>query len=157
MKVGVTSERARLCNVTGCYEYSVQGSMGTGMNYVNLIKPLEYALHEGCDGVNGNFSGSKSPAVEAYSTFEEFYEEYKRQLKCVIDIVVDTVNAYENYMAYVNPQSMLSATYPSCIEGGKDAFDGGAVRNGTGMAFGYIANIADSLTNIKKYVFLIGD
>lgn len=95
MKVGVTPEQARLCNVKGCYEYSIQGSMETGMNYMNLLKPLEYALHEGCDGVNGNFSGNKSPVIESYCTFEEFYEEYKRQLKYVIDIVVDTVNAYE--------------------------------------------------------------
>lgn len=153
MKVGVSHEQARLCNITGCYEYSPRGSLQTGMNYVNLLKPLEYALHEGCDGVNGNFSGNKSPAVEEYATFEEFFEEYKRQLKYVIDVIVETVNAYENYMLHVNPQSMLSATFPACLESGKDAFDGGALRNGTGMAFGYIANIADSLTNIKKYVF----
>jgi len=44
MRVGVSKDDARLCNVKGCYEYSPQGSMGIGMNYLNLLKPLEYAL-----------------------------------------------------------------------------------------------------------------
>ncbi|MBO5725692.1 MAG: hypothetical protein J6S00_01365 [Clostridia bacterium] len=150
---GATPEQARLCNVKGCYEYSVQGAMGTGMNYVNLLKPLEYALHEGCDGVNGEFSGNPSPKVEDYKTFEQLYDEYKRQLKFVVDNVIEIVNRYEDYMDYIGPLSMLSATFTSCLESGRDAIGGGAVSNKSGMSGGYIANVADSLCNIKKYVF----
>ena len=60
MKRGVSADEARLCNVKGCYEYSPPENMGLGMNYVNLLKPLEYALHEGHDGVK-NFCGLKKP------------------------------------------------------------------------------------------------
>ena len=150
---GATKEQARLCNVKGCYEYSIQGGLDTGMNYLNLLKPLQYALHCGCDGVTGKFAGLQSPSVEQYTTFNDFYEEYKKQLKHVIDCTIETVNHYEDYLAYINPQSMLSATYPSCIENGKDALGGGAIENGTVLAGGFIADIADSLTAIKKYVF----
>jgi len=153
MKKGRTKDEARLCNIKGCYEYSVQGSMDIGMNYVNLIKPLEYAMHEGCDGVNGEFAGLKSPSVDKYNSFEDFYSEYKNQLSYVIDNVIEIVNGFEGYMSYINPQSMLSATYPSCIESGKDALCGGAVSNGSEIAFGFLADISDSLTAIKKYVF----
>ena len=153
MKKGATSDEARLCNVKGCYEYSVQGSMGLGMNYVNLIKPLEYAMHEGCDGISGEMAGLKSPTVDKYKSFEEFYAEYKKQLCHVIDNVVEIVNGYEDYMSYINPQSMLSATYPSCLESGKDALCGGAVSNGSTISFGFLADIADSITAIRKYVF----
>ena len=153
IKKGLSEEQARLCNVKGCYEYSVQGGMDTGMNYLNLLKPLEYALHCGCDGVTGNFAGLQSPSVEKYTAFNDFYEEYKKQLKHVIDCAMETVNHYEDYLAYINPQSMLSATYPSCLEKGKDALEGGAIENGTVLGGGFIADIADSLTAIKKYVF----
>jgi formate C-acetyltransferase len=153
IKRGLSEEQARLCNVKGCYEYSVQGGMDTGMNYLNLLKPLEYALHCGCDGVTGKFAGLQSPSVEKYVEFNDFYEEYKKQLKYVMDCAMETVNAYEDYLAYINPQSMLSATYPSCLEKGKDALEGGAIENGTVLAGGFIADIADSLTAIKKYVF----
>lgn len=152
-RAGVAKDEARLCNVTGCYEYSIRGSMGCGMNYLNLLKPLEYALHEGCDGVTGVFSGRRSPALSEYKTFDDFYAEYKKQLCYVIDATIETVNSYEDYLSYINPQSMLSATYPACLESGRDALFGGAVRNGSGIQFGFIADLADSLTNIKKYVF----
>ena len=153
VRAGATEEQARMCNITGCYEYSVIGSFGCGMNYLNLLKPLEYALHEGCDGVTGEFALLKSPEVNSYATFDEFYEAYKKQLCVVIDATIETVNTYEDYLAYINPQSMLSATYPSCLEKAKDALCGGGVRNGSGIAFGFVADLADSLAMIKKYVF----
>lgn len=153
VRAGVSEEDARLCSVKGCYEYSPQGSMDSSMNYLNLLKPLEYALHEGCDGVTGKFALLKSPAVDTYVTFEDFYLEYKRQLKCVIDNTVETVNSYENYLAEINPMLMLSATYPSCLENAKDALEGGGTTNNSYLMFGFIADLVDSLAMIKKYVY----
>ncbi|MBQ8311361.1 MAG: hypothetical protein IJX80_10165 [Clostridia bacterium] len=153
MRAGATEEMARLCNVKGCYEYSPQGAMNVGMNYLNMIKPLEYALHEGRDGVTGKPAGLSCPPAESFDTFEKFYAEYKRQFKNLVDITVETVNAFEGYLAYVNPQSMLSATYPTSLERAKDALVGGAVMNDSDIQFGFLANAADSLTMIQKYVY----
>ncbi|MBQ5926920.1 MAG: hypothetical protein IIX01_03240 [Clostridia bacterium] len=152
-KAGATEEEARLCNVKGCYEQSVQGGLDTGMNYFNLLKPFEYALHEGKDGITGLFAGRKSPSIDSYKTFEDFYTEYKNQLAYLIDCVVEIVNGYEDYLSYVNPQSLLSATYPTCLQTGKDALGGGAAENVTELAFGFLANISDSLAMVKKYVY----
>ncbi|MBQ8526712.1 MAG: hypothetical protein IJ460_08365 [Clostridia bacterium] len=154
MNTGATKEQARLCDIKGCYEYALQGAYdSTSMNYVNLLKPLEYALHAGCDGINGNFAGLKSPKAEEYETFEEFYNEYKKQLSYLVDEVIDISNSFEAYLPYISPQSILSATISSCIESAKDAMGGGAASNGSQMMFGFMADISDSLTNIKKYVF----
>ena len=152
-KDGATAGQARLCDIKGCYEYSVQGAIVTEMNYVNLLKPLEYALHRGCDGITGHFAGLESPAPESFSDFDAFYAEYKRQLAFLINEVIETVNGFEDYLSYVNPQSMLSATCERSIATGRDILQGGAEQNITIMEFGFIADIADSLTNIKKYVF----
>ena len=65
-KAGATPEQARLCDIKGCYEYSVAGAIVTEMNYVNLLKPLEYALHKGCDGISGVFAGLESPGTETF-------------------------------------------------------------------------------------------
>lgn len=153
MRVGVSEEEARLADVKGCYENAVQGAMDCGMNYVNLMKPLEYALHEGCDGVTGVFAGLKSPGLTAFKTFEDFYKEYKKQLCFLIDTAIGVVNRYEEYLSYVNPQSLLSATYPSCLNKAKDALHGGAVTNGSELSLGFTADVVDSLANIKKYVY----
>ncbi|MBE7053841.1 MAG: hypothetical protein E7391_06165 [Ruminococcaceae bacterium] len=153
MREGATKDEARLCNIKGCYEYSVQSSMSCGMNYFNLLKPLEHALHEGCDGVTGNFAIKKSPKVSTYATFEDFYEEYKKQLCASVDATIEIVNTFEDYLAYINPQSMLSATYPSCLEKAKDALCGGGTFNSSVCEFGFLADFADSMAIIKKYVF----
>ena len=153
-RAGFSREQARLCEVKGCYEYAIQGAYDScSMNYVNLLKPLEYALHEGCDGISGQFAGLQSPKAEAYRTFDEFYEAYRMQLAHVIDQVIEIANGFEVYLPWINPQSMLSATVPTCLERAKDVMGGGAANNGNNMMFGFMADIADSLTNIKKYVF----
>ena len=153
VRAGATEEQARLCNIKGCYEYSVQSSMGCEMNYLNLLKPLEYTLHKGCDGVSGEFALIKSPEVSSYATFDEFYEEYKKQLCTVIDATIETVNTFEDYLSYISPQSMLSATYPSCLEKAKDALGGGGVTNDSVLSLGFLGDFADSMSMIKKYVF----
>lgn len=153
MRMGATADEARLCNVTGCYEYSIQGSYGTGMNYSNLLKPLEYTLHEGRDGVTGVPAGLPCPSASEYESFDALYTEYKRQLKHLIDITTALNNSYEGYLYRINPLSFLSATFPSCIERARDAIGGGALMNSTTMEFGFIADLADSLTMLQKYVF----
>lgn len=153
VNVGATEEEARTCNVCGCYEHSLQGALDSAMNYLNFIKPFEYVLHEGKDGITGLFAGRKSPGIEEYKTFEDFYSEYKNQLAYLIDCVIEIVNGYEDYLGFICPLPLLSATFPTCLKTGKDALDGGASENGTIILFGFLANIADSLAMVKKYVY----
>jgi len=150
---GTPEDEARLCNITGCYEYSPRGAFGCMMNYLNLLKPLEYALHEGRDGMTGETAGLPCPHAVSYASFEEFYDEYKRQLLNIIDTTVRVVNGFEGYLSYFNPIPMLSATFPTCMEQAKDALGGGAVRNFSTLLFGGIADLVDSLTMIRKHVF----
>ncbi len=153
IKAGASQEDARLANIKGCYEYSPQNAYDTGMNYLNLLKPLEYALHEGRDGITGNSDGRTAPPLSAYTSFDELYTEYKKQLAFLIDETVEVVNGFEDYMAYINPTSMLSATFPSCLEEGRDAVAGGAAYNTCHLNPGFLADIADSLTMLKKHVY----
>jgi len=152
-RFGATADEARLANITGCYEYSVDGSYGSGMNYLNLLKPLEYALHGGRDGITGEEDGLECKEAEEYGSFDELYAEYKRQLLKSISDTVEVVNSFEGYLGEIEPLSILSATFPTCLERGKDAISGGALRNDSSILFGFLADAVDSLTMIKKYVF----
>ncbi len=153
MHHGASYEMARTADISGCYEFGARSSFGCGMNYVNLLKPLEYALHGGRDGVSGYPSGLPCKDVSEYATFDEFYAEYKRQLKFIVDNVIEIVNGFEDYLYVVDPLSLLSATFPSCLEKKKDAIGGGAARNGSSLMFGFIADMADSLAMIKKHIY----
>ncbi|MBO5270950.1 MAG: hypothetical protein J6B77_09195 [Clostridia bacterium] len=153
VRAGLTEEQARTCDIKGCYEYAVRGGMAFGMNYLNLLKPLEYALHGGCDGVSGGKAGLDCADVAAYDSFDAFLAEYKRQLCEIIRVTIETVNAFENYLAYINPQAMISATFSSCLEKKRDALLGGGVTNGSTISIGFLADAVDSLLMIKKYVY----
>ena len=150
---GISADRARLCNVKGCYEYACQEDMSVGMNYLSLLKPLEFALHKGYDAVSGKFAGLESPDISEHKTFEALFAEYKRQLCFVVEETIDVVNSFEDYLSYINPQSMISATYNSCLNQGKDALGGGSAENGSVLLCGFMADVADSLSAIKKFVF----
>ena len=150
---GATPDEARTCIVQGCYEYGIDGSLGTGMNYFNLVKPLELALNGGYDMVSGEFAGLASPEVTEETTYEELFEEYKKQLTMIANDIMHIVNTFEDYLAYISPQPLLSATFPTCIERAKDCFAGGSKGNNSSMMFGYLADAADSFAMIKKYVY----
>ena len=153
IRAGIPKEEARLCHVTGCYEYQPQDAYLTGMNYFNLLKPLEYALHEGFDPLSKQQTGIKCPPPSSFKSFDEFLLEYERQLLHVIDKTIEVVNGFEDYLAYINPLSMLSATFPSAVAKAKDAIGGGAKYNNTMLSLGGLADVGDSLLMIKKYVY----
>ena len=153
INIGATEEQARLCDVRGCYEYCPQSDYQTGMKYMNLMKPLEYALHQGCDGVTGVFSGTVSPPLSYYENFDLLFAEYKRQMMAVAEATIEVGNQLEGYLYQINPLSMLSATFPSCLEKAKDALGGGSVLNTSVLEPIFLADAADSLMMIKKYVY----
>lgn len=153
MYLGTSEEEARGANISGCYEFSPIETFGCGMNYVNLLKPLEYALNGGRDGVSGYMSGLACQDVSKYTSFDEFYSEYKRQLLYVVNEVIEIVNGFEDYLYVIDPLSLLSGTFGSCIEKKKDAIGGGSLYNVSTLMFGFLADISDSLSMIKKHVF----
>ena len=152
VRSGATEEEARLAKITGCYEYSINGTFGGGMLYFNLLKPLEYALHEGRDGVSGTKTTENVPSLEKYTTFESLYEEYKRILLLHFGEVRNIVNSFSDHLIDFNPLSMLSGTFENCMRSGKDAMIGGT-KNGTCISFGFLADFADSFAMLKKYVY----
>lgn len=153
VRAGATEDQARLCDVRGCYEYCPQSDYQTAMKYVNLLKPLEYTLHEGRDGVTGAFSGVASPPLSYYTDFDLLFAEYKRQLLSVLETVIKVADGFEGYLHVINPLSMISATFPSCLEKAKDALGGGALLGSSVLEPGFLADAADSLLMIKKYVY----
>ena len=152
VRAGATEEEARLATINGCYEYSVAGTYRGGMNYFNLLKPLEFILHEGRDGVSGEKTTPNVLSLPHYESFDKLYSEYKKVLLYHINVVIDTVNRFEAYLSNINPLSMISGTFEGAMAEGSDAFDC-KWKNVSNFMFGFLADLADSLTMIKKYVY----
>ncbi len=151
MAKGCTEKEARECNIHGCYEYSAQDSVPLFMLYFNLMKPFEQALSGGYDGVTGKKTGIDTPAD--FKTFDEFYNAYLAQLSHTLDTAVSIANDMSHYHGEINPQPLLSGSYITAIERGLDALESGAAHVSTGVSFGGIANLADSLSVVEELAF----
>ncbi|MCI9336708.1 MAG: glycyl radical protein [Lachnospiraceae bacterium] len=150
---GLTLEDAREYNIIGCVEPQKAGKTEGWHDaaFYNMCRPLELVFSNGWD--KGEKISIETGRVEEMSTFEEFYDAYKKQMDYNISLLVNADNAIDVAHATRCPLPFLSCMVDDCIRRGKSVQEGGAVYNFTGpQGFG-IANMADSLYAIKKLVF----
>nr|MCR5715700.1 glycyl radical protein [Lachnospiraceae bacterium] len=153
MSRGVTLEDARTYNIIGCVEPQKAGKTDGWHDaaFFNMCRPMELVFGNGFD--KGERISVQTGDVENFSTFEEFYEAYKEQMKYQISLLVNADNAIDMAHREMVPLPFESCMVDDCIKSGKSVQEGGAVYNFTGpQGFG-IANVADSLYAIKKLVF----
>ena len=150
---GLTLEDAREYNIIGCVEPQKAGKTEGWHDaaFYNMCRPLELVFSNGWD--KGEKISIETGKVEEMSTFQEFYDAYKKQMEYNISLLVNADNAIDVAHATRCPLPFLSCMVDDCIKRGKTVQEGGAVYNFTGpQGFG-IANMADSLYAIKKLVF----
>ncbi|MCR2045739.1 glycyl radical protein [Acetatifactor muris] len=150
---GLTLEDAREYNIIGCVEPQKAGKTEGWHDaaFYNMCRPLELVFSNGWD--KGEKISIETGSVEDMTTFEEFYDAYKKQMNYNISLLVNADNAIDVAHAVRCPLPFLSCMVEDCIRRGKSVQEGGAVYNFTGpQGFG-IANMADSLYAIKKLVF----
>ncbi len=150
---GLTLEDAREYNIIGCVEPQKAGKTEGWHDaaFYNMCRPLELVFSNGWD--KGEKISIETGRVEDMTTFEEFYDAYKKQMDYNISLLVNADNAIDVAHATRCPLPFLSCMVDDCIKRGKTVQEGGAVYNFTGpQGFG-IANMADSLYAVKKLVF----
>ena len=150
---GLTLEDAREYNIIGCVEPQKAGKTEGWHDaaFFNMCRPLELVFSNGLD--KGEQISIQTGAVENMTTFEEFYNAYKEQMKYNIGLLVNADNAIDVAHAERCPLPYLSCMVDDCIKRGKTVQEGGAVYNFTGpQGFG-VANMADALYAVKKLVY----
>ena len=150
---GLTLEDARDYNIIGCVEPQ-KAAKTDGWHdaaFFNMCRPLELVFSNGVD--KGIQLGPQTGDVTKMTSFEEFYDAYKKQMVYFIELLVNADNAIDLAHAERCPLPFQSCMVEDCIGRGKSLQEGGAIYNFTGpQGFG-IANMADSLYAIKKLVF----
>ncbi len=137
----------------GCYEPAIEGkevACNMCVKY-NMVKALELAMNNGVDPLTGERIGPETG--ENFPDFEAFYAAFETQMAKQLADVQDAIRGYERYWDRINPSPLLSATFPVCMERGRDVSQYGAKYNNTGSMGGGLANTADSLMAIKQLVF----
>ena len=153
MSRGLTLQDAREYNIIGCVEPQKAGKTEGWHDaaFFNMCRPLELVFSDGME--NGELVGIHTGDVAQMTTFEEFYDAYKKQMNYAISLLVNADNAIDVAHAERCPLPFLSGMIEDCIGRGKTVQEGGAIYNFTGPKGFGIANMADSLYVIKKLVF----
>ena len=150
---GLSLEDAREYNIIGCVEPQKAGKTDGWHDaaFFNMCRPLELVLSNGMD--KGELVGIPTGDVTEMTTFEEFYDAYKKQMDYFISLLVNADNAIDVAHAERCPLPFLSCMVDDCIKRGISVQEGGAVYNFTGpQGFG-IANMADSLYAVRQLVY----
>ena len=153
MARGLTLEDARDYCIIGCVEPQ-KGAKTDGWHdaaFFNMCRPLELVFSNGYD--KGELIGLQTGEVENMTSFEEFYDAYKKQEFHMIEMLVNADNAVDYAHSVRCPLPFESCLCDDCIEKGMSIQEGGAHYNFTGpQGFG-IANMTDALLAVKTLVF----
>lgn len=154
LNAGKSLKDARRGGTSGCVETGAFGNEAyilTG--YFNLPKIFELTLHNGYDKVAGKQLGPKTGDVTEFTTYEEVFEAYKKQIAYFLDIKIKGSNVIEKIYAEHMPVPFLSVITNDCISKGKDYNSGGARYNTKYIQGVGIGTITDCLAAVKYNVF----
>ncbi|MDO4557403.1 MAG: glycyl radical protein [Planctomycetia bacterium] len=154
LRQGKTIEDAREGGCSGCVETGAFGKEAyilTG--YFNMVKILEITLHNGIDPRTGVQIGPETGTPERFTTFDELYEAFSRQMAYFLDVKMRGNRLIEQMYASLMPAPFLSVITDDCIRKGMDYNGGGARYNNRYVQFVGIGSLTDSLTAIRKLVY----
>ena len=139
----------------GCLENTLQGDdrSGTVDVNLNLAKAVELTLNNGCDMKTGKSAGPKTGNPTKFKDFDTFMAAFKKQLKFIIDELIETYNISDELRARFQPTVYLSCLVDGCEKNGRDVNNSGAEHNYITVEGIALATAADSLIAIKKLVY----
>ena len=153
-RAGKTIEDAREGGCSGCIEVGAFGKEAyllTG--YLNTPKILEITLNNGIDPETGKKLGLETGDPRTFTTFEELYDAWHRQMEYFVNLKLSVNNYIERMFSLYAPATFLSLYIDDCIEKGRDYYSGGARYNTTYIQCTGLGTITDCFTTLKKHVF----
>ena len=150
--IGKTEEEARDYIIFGCW-----GINGNGIekyddgSYVNLIKPLELAVHRDFDKMRE--IGMEFQLLDDAQSFEELYQTVLENINVLFKERTRITRAGGNIWDKVDVLPLFSSTLQDCIGKRKDYTEGGAKYRDDHFELFAFGNLLDSLMAIKELCF----
>ena len=156
---GGTLDEARQWTTVGCIEPHPGMGKSDGLptaGYVNVLKCLELALHNGVDPVSGEKIGPETGDPLTFTDLEQLKDAVKTQAHYFFDLNMEGYNIVLGQHMRRTPNILASLVMDGCVEKGRCVQAGGAVHSYSGIAISAPANLADSLAAIDQLVFKEG-
>ena len=153
---GVKKEDAYCYSAIGCVETAVPGKWGyrcTGMSYLNFPRILLMVMNNGIDVTSGKRFVKDYGNFRDMESFDELMKAWDGAIRELTRASVIVENAIDLASEREVPDILCSCLTQDCLGRGKTIKEGGAVYDFiSGLQVG-IANMADSLSAIKKLVY----
>lgn len=155
MRIGLESKDAYNYADIGCIEMGAAGtSIGpVSIGFVNLAKCLDLALNDGRCSISGNPVGPKTGDPRTFTTYDKLFDAYKVQVRYAVTQFNQSVSVLEMAHERLRPIPFMSAITDDAMDLGLDLTDGGSKYYTAGIEGIGLADVADSLTAVKKLVF----
>lgn len=154
LRAGKTLEDARNGGPSGCVTIGAFGKESVILTgYINWPKILEVTLNNGIDPKTGIKVGLESGNPLDFTSYEELFAAFSRQLRYFVDLKVRGNNIIERLYAEHMPSPFMSVLMDDCIKKGMDYHKGGSRYNSTYIQGVGMGTLTDSLTAIKYQVF----
>ena len=151
---GVSFEEACECDISGCNEQHVKANEACMISALpNAAKAVNYVFSNGFDSVTGKKLGLETGNVASFSSFDEFYDAFLKQMANIVDVCIDIANSREKYVGDINPSVLLSAITPNSLETMKDAYAFGVKYPTSALLLCSFASAVDSLLAVKELVY----
>jgi len=153
IKLGAEEKDTLDYHVDGCYEAGAYGELTSPATArISIAKAIELALNNGTDVMTGYKYGL--PVEKASATFEEFYDEFLRQLENIASLAKKYVGIMERFYPRLHAGLFFTSAHKEYMENGVDVFAGfGAKYNNTSIVGIGLATAVDSLMAVKKLVY----
>jgi pyruvate formate-lyase/glycerol dehydratase family glycyl radical enzyme len=156
LDLGIKKDDAYNYSAIGCIEIAVPGKWGyrcTGMSFLNFMRVLLAAMHDGMDEMSGKTFHKGTGDFRDFGTFNDLMQAWKNQIEFYTRVTVEIDTAADLALEELVPDILCSAFVDDCIDRGKTIKEGGSVYDFiSGLQVG-IANLGNSLSALKKLVF----
>lgn len=160
---GVSLRDARNYGDVGCQENVTDPNM-TGADtsgrqnggFFSLVKPIELALWNGVNPLNGKQVGPKTGNPADFSTMDDFMNAVKIQMQHAVKMNIVTNNVNDYVFTTFYPSVWHNLMHPTPRRTGMDFVAGAAKYNWTGPLGVGLASAGDSLAAIDTVIYRDG-
>lgn len=151
VRAGRSLKEARDYYVTGCWGTVTAQEKYDHGNYLNLLKPFEYALHRREDKME--LTGLRLSFLDDCRDFESLYEIVLKNSEELLGERIRITREGGQILHRVDVCPIFSSTLDDCIQNAAEYSAGGArYRDDYYLLFG-LPNVVDSLLAIRELVF----
>jgi pyruvate formate-lyase/glycerol dehydratase family glycyl radical enzyme len=154
VRQGKSFEDARAGGSSGCVEVGAFGKEAyllTG--YMSMPKIFEITMHNGVDPRTGKRIGLATGDPDAFSSFDDLFDAYRRQLRHFVDIKIRGNSVIERIYAQYMPAPFMSVLIDDCIARGRDYHDGGPRYDSSYIQGVGLGSLTDTMSAIRFHVF----